>query len=96
MSNDVRSKRIQIIVEKAKSDATFKAKLLADAKSALKDSLHIAIPNNADITVLEETPTHLYLVLPIDLDDIELSEQDEKHVTAGVNPIQIGSADNAF
>ncbi|WP_051261173.1 NHLP leader peptide family RiPP precursor [Desulfovibrio inopinatus] len=94
MSNDARSEVTKIIVEKAKSDATFKANLLTDAKSTLKDSLNIVIPSNADITVLEETPTHLYLVLPIDFDDVELSEQDEKQISAGA--IALGSASNTF
>ncbi|WP_027183414.1 NHLP leader peptide family RiPP precursor [Desulfovibrio inopinatus] len=96
MSNDIRSQVTNIIVEKAKNDATFKANLLVDATSTLKNSLNIVIPSNVDITVLEETPTNLYLVLPIDFDDVELSEQDEKNIAAGDSPTQLGAADDAF
>ncbi|WP_168119729.1 NHLP leader peptide family RiPP precursor [Paenibacillus sp. HB172176] len=54
----------QQIIEKAWSDATFKAQLIADPKTAIKDAFGVEAPADVDIEVLEESATQLYLVLP--------------------------------
>ncbi|MCQ6562722.1 NHLP leader peptide family RiPP precursor [Paenibacillus mendelii] len=52
------------IIEKAWSDAAFKAKLLADPHAAILESFNVEIPADIQLTALEETPTKFYIVIP--------------------------------
>lgn len=52
------------IVQKAWEDATFKEKLLADPKSAIKELLDISIPDHVQLTTVEENPNQYVLVIP--------------------------------
>src|SRR5260370_10812200 len=60
---DERHLRAQLIA-RAWYDATFKEKLLADPKPAMEEALDLRLPEDLQVTVLEETPDSLYLVLP--------------------------------
>lgn len=60
-SNDA---RIQQLIEKAWSDPEFKQLLLANPKAAIKDLLDIDVPEDVEITVVEETANKYYLVIP--------------------------------
>jgi hypothetical protein len=51
------------IVARAWRDPAFKAKLLADPAAALKQA-GIAVPAGMTVKVVEDTDTHLHLVLP--------------------------------
>lgn len=55
--------RVQIM-ERASTDMDFRARLIADPKAALRDDLGLALADDAEITVVEETPKHVTLVLP--------------------------------
>ncbi|WP_336776284.1 NHLP leader peptide family RiPP precursor [Paenibacillus sp. MMO-58] len=61
MSNQVTRDQI---IQKAWEDDAFKQQLLADPKAAIKDVFGVEIPENFEISVVEESPEHFYLVLP--------------------------------
>lgn len=52
------------VIEKAWTDSNFKKKLLADPKAAIQEAFGVAIPDEYQLQVLEETDDTLYLVLP--------------------------------
>ncbi|CAN7172867.1 NHLP leader peptide family RiPP precursor [Paenibacillus sp. LjRoot56] len=52
------------IIKKAWEDADFKARLLADPRSALKQDFGIEVPEDIELSVLAETPAHYALVIP--------------------------------
>jgi len=51
------------IVAKAWRDPAFKAKLLADPQAALKDA-GVAVPSGVTVKVVEDSASHVHLVLP--------------------------------
>lgn len=54
------------IIQKAWEDPQFKAKLLADPKSALKDAFGLDVPEGIEVNAVEETASRYYLVIPPD------------------------------
>ncbi|GAC41234.1 NHLP leader peptide family RiPP precursor [Paenibacillus popilliae] len=52
------------IVQRAWEDATFKEKLVADPKSAIKEVLGISLPDHIQLTTVEETVDQYVLVIP--------------------------------
>ncbi|WNR44548.1 NHLP leader peptide family RiPP precursor [Paenibacillus roseipurpureus] len=52
------------IIKKAWEDADFKARLLADPRSALKQDFGIDVPEGIELSVLAETSAHYALVIP--------------------------------
>lgn len=52
------------IIEKAWNDPAFKQQLLADPKTAIAEEFDVTIPENIELTVVEETSTSFYLVIP--------------------------------
>jgi hypothetical protein len=62
---------------KAKEDPAFRKRLLERPADALREAFQVEMPAGVEIHVLEETPAHLYLVLPMiaeALSDAELSQ----------------------
>lgn len=70
----------QFLVRTA-TDEAFRAALLADAKGALK-SQGVEIPEGIEITVVEDTPAQLHLVLPPKLSE-ELSAEELEAINGG-------------
>jgi hypothetical protein len=67
------------LIDQAWQDAAFKQELLSNPKLALEKE-GIKLPANIEVRVVEETPTTLYMVIPInpnqkELSDAELSRQ---------------------
>lgn len=62
------------LVAKAGQDETFRAKLLADPKQALKDEFDIDVGDDFELQVHEDTPSVGHLLLPPRemLDDAQL------------------------
>ncbi|MBD2844937.1 NHLP leader peptide family natural product precursor [Paenibacillus sp. IB182496] len=58
------------IIKKAWTDAAFKQQLLSDPKKALKDEFDVDVPAAYTVTTVEETPTHYYLVIPPNPEDV--------------------------
>ncbi|MBD3918378.1 NHLP leader peptide family RiPP precursor [Paenibacillus sp. PR3] len=66
----------QQIIEKAWSDESFKAKLLADPKAALKEAFNLTLPEDVELVVIEETPSKLALVIPPNPGDTATTESE--------------------
>ncbi|MGO4111086.1 NHLP leader peptide family RiPP precursor [Paenibacillus sp. YAF4_2] len=61
MSNQITRDQI---IQKAWEDDAFMQQLLQDPKSAIKDAFGVDIPESIEVTAVEETPEHAYLVIP--------------------------------
>lgn len=71
-----------LIAGRVESDPDFRAELLADPRSALSALTGLSIPDAVTISVHEESPTSVHLVIPAA--GIELSEEDLALVDGGV------------
>jgi hypothetical protein len=70
------------IVAKCWADAEFKAKLLADPKTTLAAE-GIAVPDDMELRVVENTPNLTYVVLPEIPPDGELTDETLSGVIGG-------------
>jgi Nitrile hydratase, alpha chain len=52
------------LLDKAWKDPAFRRALLEDPRGAIERELQVELPAGVGLTVLEETPTQRYLVLP--------------------------------
>ena len=52
------------VIGKAADDAEFRTRLVADPKAALNDEFGVSLPDSFDISVHEDSSTHVNLVLP--------------------------------
>ncbi|WP_219836826.1 NHLP leader peptide family RiPP precursor [Paenibacillus sp. R14(2021)] len=64
----------QQIIEKAWSDESFKAKLLADPKGALNEAFGLILPDDVEIIVVEESESKVALVIPQNPGDASKSD----------------------
>jgi hypothetical protein len=71
------------IILKAQEDAGFKQQLMSNPKAAIQEVLGLEVPPTIDVQVLEESPTRLYLVLPVDPDSVELPDEMLDKVAGG-------------
>ncbi|MFM1917283.1 MAG: hypothetical protein RJB01_798 [Actinomycetota bacterium] len=71
------------IVEQARTDESFRARLMADPKATLEDFLGMQLPDQVRVHVVEESFTDVYLVLPYEL-SAELNEEDLEAVSGGM------------
>ena len=64
------------LIAKAAEDGTFRARLLADPKDAVRDELGVKVPDGFTIAVHEETADTAHLVLPLSsqLDEAALAQ----------------------
>ena len=78
---DKRSAAYGKVVARAWHDPAFKAKLMADPGSALKEA-GLPVPQGVTVTVVENTEKHFHLVLPREPEG-ELSDEALDKVAAG-------------
>lgn len=76
------------LIEKAMADEAFKRELMSNPKAALAKELGQELPADLEFEVLEQTPTKLYLVLPMsesagDSPSEELAEEQLEAVAGG-------------
>ncbi len=75
------------IIEKAQADATYKQRLLSNAKAVFEEELGQKLPADLEIQVLQQSMKKLYLLLPIELDELArsqaLSEEQLEAVAGG-------------
>jgi hypothetical protein len=74
------------LIERAWQDEAFRQELLCNPKAVLEAELGNKLPQDLQITVLEETPTLNYLVLPANPDRLteqELSAEELDLVAGG-------------
>jgi hypothetical protein len=75
------------IIARTRQNESFKQELLRNPKAALtKEGIHI--PEGVEITVFEETPTSLVLVLPMTPNRQELAESELEAVSGGAAATQ--------
>jgi hypothetical protein len=58
------------LVERARSDPSFKELLLTNPRTAFERELGYPLPKSLSVKVVEESPTELFLVLPVDLSGV--------------------------
>jgi len=79
------------IAKKAWTDPDFKQRLLANPRAVISDELSqikegVSIPENVKVTVLEEKPDQIYMVLPVNPGDVTgkpLTEEDLEKIAGG-------------
>lgn len=71
------------IVARAWQDKTFREALVRDPKAAISQELGRELADSVEITVLQETASQVYLVVP-PVPDHELSEQELEQVSGGL------------
>jgi len=81
MDNTAR-KFLEEIAVKASEDEAFKKALLEDPTKVVEAKLKAKLPKNFKITVLEEKPDELFIVVP-HKSDAELSDSQLESVSAG-------------
>ena len=77
-----RTQVLSRIVETAWKDKAFKAQLLANPRTALKQ-LNVPVPDSITVQVHEESATTLHLVIPRDPADLHLSDAELDAVAGG-------------
>lgn len=58
------------IIARAASDPAFRARLLDDPRAAVGELLGVDVPERIEVTVVEERPDRICVVLPVDLSGI--------------------------
>ena len=73
---DTRDSMLEKLVVKSENDTDFRARLLANPRSALKEALDIDFPDNFNVVVHEEDAHTAHLVLPAstELTDAQLQQ----------------------
>jgi hypothetical protein len=79
-----REEIIAAITRRASSDEDFCAALRSDPRAAVGDELGVTIPETVRITVLEDSLTHVHLVLPA-AEGAELTDADLALVAGGTS-----------
>lgn len=70
------SAKLQMAIHKARTDAAFRRRLLADAPAALKEC-GVQLPEGMTVKALENTPKLYHLVLPDIVSARRIDEQSE-------------------
>ena len=70
------------LIEKALADDAFREKLLKDPKACIEEEFGVSVPEQVEVTVLEETPGKVFLVLPAKRKAV-LREEDLAKTAAG-------------
>ena len=70
------------LVEKALADESFRKKLLENPKACIAEEFGVSVPESVEVTVLEETPSRIFLVLPAKR-KAALKEEDLEKAAAG-------------
>jgi hypothetical protein len=76
----------EMVIDKAQRDSAFRAELLANPRAAIGRALGVDFPPDLKITVVEEDPRSLYLVLPAPSASKALAEQELAGVVGGAGP----------
>ena len=79
------------LVERAVQDEQFRSLLLSDPRAAAKQELGIELPASVRLHVIQESPSDLYMLLPLKPATIkgmvagdELSDTELEHVSGGM------------
>lgn len=78
-----------VLIKKALSNSSFKAKLLKDPRKAIGDELLLELPAEIGIKVFQDTKNELHVVIPhvdSDLSEEELQDEDLRMIASGGIP----------
>lgn len=75
------------VVKMAVEDKEFRRQLLANPKEALKSATGLELPPGTELQVLQEDPTHTYIVLPPETAG-ELGDDELEAVAGGAQTLQ--------
>jgi hypothetical protein len=80
-----RVQRDRMVLDRALTDPDFRTQLVAKPHQSLSDLYGVAIPESADIQVLEETDDSHFVVLPPDMSALseELTDEQLEAVAGG-------------
>jgi hypothetical protein len=77
------------VIAQALEDPAYKQRLLNTPKAVLEETFDMNIPDDVTIQVLQQSPKHLYLLLPIDPAEFVaqgvISESELEAIAGGVN-----------
>ena len=59
------------VIDRAQSDAEFRDRLIESPRAALAEILGVELPGYVEVTVVQERPDLLCIVLPVDLSGME-------------------------
>ena len=84
-------KNLQSIIDKAREDASFKEALIADPVAAIEEFSGQSIPTKGrELVVVDQSdPTKVYLNLPHDPNELELTEEELEAVAGGQQQLEI-------
>jgi hypothetical protein len=76
------------IIAKAIEDPSYKQRLLSDTRAVLAEELGTELPEDVSVEVLQQSSKQLYLVLPVDIDELVhegIISQSELEAVAGAS-----------
>lgn len=76
----------QRVIDKAQKDSNFRKWWINNPREAVKSEVGLEIPSAFDIEVLQETPKKIYLVLPPESVEGQLSDDQLESVSGGAVP----------
>ena len=65
-----------LVADLAVHDPDFRARLVADPRTALKDTLGIDLGDDVTVSVLEDSPSRVHVVIPAVDDSLEEAEME--------------------
>ena len=71
------------VVRRAWADPAYRDRLRDDPRAALEEELGVSLPSRLQVTVVEERPDHMCIVVPVNLSPI--GERDSRAMT-GLGP----------
>jgi hypothetical protein len=69
-------------IAKAKEDPAFKQLLLTNPKAAIEQEIGQTLPANLEIEVVQQTKHKLYMILPLEKDEIQTQELSDRELEA--------------
>lgn len=88
MADNQSSGMMDRLVKKAWESESFKKELLANPRAAIEKEFGVKIPDNVDVTALEDTPQKIHVVVPMSpvaASTKKMSEADLEAVAGGVS-----------
>ena len=86
----------QLLLNKAAGDQAFRRELVANPTAAINSVFGVTLPQDLKITVLEESPRQVYLVLPAKEASGELAEEELAGVAGGAELKEASDSGKAY